>query len=107
MTEELFGFKYSWEVYTPVVKRKFGYYVLPVLYGNRFVARFEPEKASGKGPLQIKNWWWEPDVTVTEEMTEAVREAFCRFSSYLGVKAPADSVLRKKLGIKGKTGCSL
>ena len=107
MTEELFGFKYSWEVYIPVVKRKFGYYVLPVLYGNRFVARFEPEKASGKGPLQIKNWWWEPDVTVTGEMTEAVREAFRRFSSYLGIKAPADSVLRKKLGIKGNTGCSL
>ena len=99
MTEELFGFKYSWEVYTPVVKRKYGYYVLPVLYGNRFVARFEPEKNTGREPLRIKNWWWEPDVTVTDEMTEAVGEAFRRFSSYLGVRMMSSSYWKKKLHI--------
>ncbi|MBQ3686408.1 MAG: YcaQ family DNA glycosylase, partial [Treponema sp.] len=54
MTEELFHFSYTWEVYTPVAKRKYGYYVLPVLYKNRFVARFEPEPNKGKAPLQIK-----------------------------------------------------
>ena len=97
MTEEIFHFRYSWEVYTPVVKRKYGYYVLPVLYRNRFVARFEPESSNGKEPLRIKNWWWEPDVAVTEEMTEAIRDAFRRFSMYLGVEMMPDDHWKSKL----------
>lgn len=85
ITEQVFDFKYSWEVYTPVAKRQYGYYVLPVLYGNRFIARFEPEKNNGKDPLRIKNWWWEKDVVVTDTMLEAIGDAFRRFSEYLGV----------------------
>lgn len=86
MTEELFDFKYTWEVYTPAARRKFGYYVLPVLYKNRFVARFEPELNREKETLKIKNWWWESDVSVTDDMQEAVNEALKRFCKYLGVK---------------------
>jgi len=97
MTAELFGFRYSWEVYVPAAKRKYGYYVLPVLCGNRFVARFEPEKNTGTGPLRIKNWWWEPDVTVTDELLEAVRDAFRRFSGYLGVEMMKDAYWKGKL----------
>ena len=37
LIEEIFDFSYSWEVYTPAAKRKFGYYVLPVLYKNKFI----------------------------------------------------------------------
>lgn len=85
ITEQVFDFKYSWEVYTPAAKRQYGYYVLPVLYGNRFIARFEPEKNNGKDPLRIKNWWWEKDVVVTDTMLEAIGDAFRRFSEYLGV----------------------
>lgn len=90
ITEEIFGFKYSWEVYTPAAKRQYGYYVLPVLYGNRFIARFEPEKNNGKAPLAIKNWWWEKDITVTDEMLAAVGDAFRRFGDYLGVPMMKD-----------------
>ena len=86
LIKELFDFEYSWEVYTPAVKRKFGYYVLPVLYKNQFVARFEPEPNRGKTPLQIKNWWWEPNVSITEEMISAIKDAFVRFSKFLGVE---------------------
>ena len=42
-----------------------GYYVLPILYGDRFVARFEPGRDKKSGALVIKQWWWEPDVTPT------------------------------------------
>ena len=52
MLEMLFGFSYRWEVYTPVAKRKFGYYVLPVLYNDRFVARFEAEPVREAGAFR-------------------------------------------------------
>lgn len=86
MAEEVFGFRYSWEVYLPAAKRRYGYYVLPVLYKDRFVARFEPERNTGKEPLRVKNWWWEPDAKITEAAREAIRDAFRRFSAYLGVE---------------------
>ncbi|WBW98212.1 winged helix-turn-helix domain-containing protein [Oceanirhabdus sp. W0125-5] len=86
MIEDIFGFKYSWEVYVPKDKRKFGYYVLPVLYGNEFVARFEPEMHRGNKPLEIKNWWWEEGITVTEEMKFAVKKALKSFCEYLGTE---------------------
>ena len=100
MIEELFGFKYTWEVYTPVAKRKYGYYVLPVLYKNQFVARFEPEPCKGKAPLQIKNWWWEPDVVVTDEMNDAIKDAFERFGKYLGVDVSKDALKTVKIKLK-------
>ena len=97
--KELFNFEYTWEVYTPAVKRKFGYYVLPVLYKNQFVARFEPEPNRGKTPLQIKNWWWEPDIKITDEMIAAIENAFCRFSKFLGVEMLDERTLARKINI--------
>ena len=97
MIEELFDFEYSWEVYTPAVKRKFGYYVLPVLYKNRFVARFEPEPSRGRNPLQIKNWWWEPEVKITDRMITAIKDAFIRFSKSLDIEKMDEKYLEAKL----------
>lgn len=86
MIQSIFNFDYSWEVYIPVNKRKFGYYVLPVLYNNRFVARFEPEMYRGEKELRIKDWWWEEDIIVTEELESALRYAFRQFCNYLGAE---------------------
>lgn len=83
MTEKVFDFEYSWEVYVPVEKRRYGYYVLPVLYGNQIVARFEPEKQRGNEPLKIINWWWEEGTVVTKEMKHAVHQALLDFCQYL------------------------
>ena len=98
LIKELFDFEYTWEVYTPAAKRKFGYYVLPVLYKNQFIARFEPEPNRGKTPLQIKNWWWEPDIKITEEMISAISDSFERFSRFLGVEMMEEKYWKEKLG---------
>ena len=83
LIEALFGFRYRWEVYTPQVKREYGYYVLPVLYGDRFVARFEPEHFRG-GALCIKHWWWEPGVRQTKGLLAAREKALKAFCAFLG-----------------------
>lgn len=85
MITKVFDFDYRWEVYTPVVKRKYGYYVLPVIYGNEFIGRFEPEKINAKEPFTIKSWFWEPGVEITDEMLEALDVAISRFAEYLEI----------------------
>ena len=87
MVEALFGFRYRWEVYTPVEKRQYGYYVLPVLYGSRIVARFEPEPVSKKGALEIKAWWWEESVRPSGAMLSAIEAALKRFARFQGVES--------------------
>lgn len=82
--EALFGFSYVWEVYKPVAERRYGYYVLPILYGDRFVARFEPGRSKKKGALIVKNWWWEAGVAPTPGMKADLRRCFRRFLCYLG-----------------------
>jgi uncharacterized protein YcaQ len=79
----LFDFDYVWEVYKPVAKRKYGYYVLPVLYGDRFVARFDPAFDKKTRVLSIKNWWWEAGVEPDPAMQAALVRCFRDFASYL------------------------
>ena len=57
MIRHLFDFDYVWEIYVPEAKRKWGYYVLPVLYGDRFVGR--AEFWSRKGTLEVRGWHFE------------------------------------------------
>ncbi|MDF2986681.1 MAG: winged helix-turn-helix protein [Eubacterium sp.] len=81
---ELFGFEYRWEVYKPKTQRKFGYYVLPVLYGDRIVARFEPEKLKKGSSFTAKNWWWENNTVVSTQMKHSIFECLNGFAEYLG-----------------------
>lgn len=81
--DELFGFSYVWEVYKPAVERQYGYYVLPVLYDDRFVARFEPGRDKKNGTVIIKNWWWESGVSPSRRMQSALFHCFKRFLDYL------------------------
>jgi hypothetical protein len=52
-------FDYVWEVYVPATKRRWGYYVLPVLFGDRFVGRIEPRIERRTDTLRIVGAWWE------------------------------------------------
>ncbi len=85
LIKRIFAFDYTWEVYTPREKRKYGYYVLPVFLKDRFIARFEPEPYRG-GKLVIRAWWWEEDVRITDSMKKAVLKMLEAFSNYLGAE---------------------
>ena len=98
LVKDLFGFDYSWEVYTPAAKRRYGYYVLPVLYGDRLVARIEPRRA--KDALLVKGFWVEPDFEPDERFRAEIAAALERFRIYLGVArmetvGTAATVMRK------------
>jgi uncharacterized protein YcaQ len=82
----IFDFDYVWEVYKPVAKRKFGYYVLPILYGDRLIGRFDPVFDRKTGELLLKGWWWEEDMFMTDEMVSALEECLTAFLSYVGAK---------------------
>ena len=60
LLRRLFDFDYVWEVYVPEKKRRWGYYVLPILYGDRLVGRIEPRIERRAGALRIAGLWWEP-----------------------------------------------
>ncbi|HUN21661.1 MAG TPA: crosslink repair DNA glycosylase YcaQ family protein [Anaerolineales bacterium] len=88
---QLFGFEYKWEVYTPAEKRRYGYYVLPVLAGERFVARADFRFDKKQRNLQLNGWWWERDVQADGTLRQAVEVALAKFAHYLGAEPPAFS----------------
>jgi len=60
--EALFGFRYRLEMYVPKAKREYGYYVLPILRGDRLVGRIEPVFDRKEGILRVQSVHWEPGV---------------------------------------------
>jgi uncharacterized protein YcaQ len=60
--EALWGFVYRLEMYVPPAKRQYGYYVLPILLGDRVVGRIEPVHDRRSGILHVRNVWWEQGV---------------------------------------------
>jgi uncharacterized protein YcaQ len=48
-----------WEVYVPEKKRRWGYYVLPILFGDRLVGRLEPRIDRKARALRILDFWWQ------------------------------------------------
>ena len=78
----LWDFRYSWEIYTPADKRKYGYYTLPIIYGYRFVGRIEAVPNRKEGVLYVKGLWWEPSVRQTKAMNEALERALKQFAKF-------------------------
>ncbi len=72
----LFDFDYVWEVYKPASRRKWGYYVLPVLLGDRLIGRVEPVVDRSQARLHISQAWWEAGVDLTT-IVEPVARGLC------------------------------
>ena len=88
MINEIFNLDYKWEVYTPPKDRKFGYYVLPILYGDKFIGRIEPILKNDI--LEIKNLWTEPSFKWSNQSTKALNQAIKEFQIYLKAKGNLD-----------------
>lgn len=72
LIKELFNFEYTWEIYTPEKQRKFGYYVLPILYGDELIGRIEAVYTKKTKQLVVKNIWYEPNVKVTQTLENLI-----------------------------------
>ncbi|HEX8917220.1 MAG TPA: crosslink repair DNA glycosylase YcaQ family protein [Chloroflexota bacterium] len=78
---DVFGFDYVWEVYKRSPDRVWGYYVLPVMFGDRFVGRFDSRVENGV--WMVTRWWWE-DGEPQADVLHALPDAASRFLFYLG-----------------------
>jgi len=83
----LWGFDYTLECYVPEAKRRFGYFVLPVLWGERFVARFDPNVDRKLGLFSIRRFYLEPDFVWDDAFVAAFAKKLVSFAIFNGCKA--------------------
>jgi uncharacterized protein len=99
----LFEFDYLWEVYVPEAKRKWGYYVLPMLFGDRFVGRIEPRLDRKAKTLNVIGLWFEAGFKPMETpgFIPAFAEAAEAYLSFVGAERITWPRTRAGRGIAG------
>ena len=96
--KDLFGFDYIWEVYKPEHQRRFGYYTLPVLWGDRLVARFDSKLDRTTNTFVILGLWLEDEALGTDEaFAEALAGGLARFVRFLGASKLDAQAIREPL----------
>ncbi|MEO0754908.1 MAG: crosslink repair DNA glycosylase YcaQ family protein, partial [Pseudomonadota bacterium] len=83
-TERLFGFHYRIEIFVPEAKRKYGYYVFPVLQGNRVIGRLDARRTNKA--LSIGAFWPEAGVRMGKARTSGLVSELERVCGLAGVK---------------------
>ncbi len=83
--KRLFGFDYRIEIFVPAEKRRFGYYVFPILEGDRFVGRIEARAMRNEGKLTIVNLWWEKGVRFGSGRQEKLNAELGRLCRFVGL----------------------
>jgi uncharacterized protein YcaQ len=92
----LFDFEHVWEGFFPAAKRRWGYYVLPILFGDRFVGRIEPRIDRERGRVEVLGLWWEDGFVPrsADGFVDAMRGAL---GAYLRFAGAADLVWAPQL----------
>jgi len=94
----LFGFDYVWEVYKPEHQRRFGYYTLPILWGDQLVARFDSKLDRTSNTFVILGLWLENKALGKDEaFAEALARGFARFVTFLGASKMDAKAIREPL----------
>jgi uncharacterized protein len=94
----LFGFDYVWEVYKPEHQRRFGYYTLPILWGDRLVARFDSKLDRTTNTFIILGLWLEDAALGSDQaFAEALACGFARFIAFLGASKLDATAIREPL----------
>ncbi len=88
LIEALFDFEYRWEIYTPADRRRYGYYALPLMYGEALIGRLELARGRKGDALELRGAWYEPGREPGAEARAAIGGClarFARFNSCAGV----------------------
>ena len=85
----LFDYDYRIEIYTPQAKRKYGYYVYPLLEGDRFIGRIDVRANRETDTLETRAWWLEAGVKATTAREEKLTTELSRLSKLAGVTQTA------------------
>ena len=85
---ELFAFEYVWELFVPPERRRWGWYVLPVLFGDRLVGRIEPRIVRAEARVQVLGAWWENGFEPRREpgFVEAMTDALAAYLRFAGAE---------------------
>ena len=85
-TEELFDFFFRIEIYVPKAKRQFGYYVLPILDGDRLIGRVDPTMDRKNNILTFHNIYAEPKASQSKAVVKRIRRAMNSLGKFLGAR---------------------
>jgi hypothetical protein len=88
-TEKLFNFNFRIEIYVPKPKRQYGYYVLPILHGDRLIGRIDPLMNRKAKRLEVNNVYAEPDAPMDAGTGQAVAGAIQELATFLGAESIA------------------
>lgn len=82
----LFEFEYVWELFHPPAKRRWGWYVLPIVFRDRFVGRIEPRIDQAEGRVQVLDVWWEDGFAPrrVDGFVDAMRDALRAYLGFAG-----------------------
>ena len=83
-TERLFGFHYRIEIFVPEARRRYGYYVFPVLEGDRLIGRLDARARRAEGVMDVAAFWPEPGISTSKQRLNRLDAELVRLARLAG-----------------------